>query len=264
MKFHVNFVCVLVVHFAMLIALAEQDSCVDNSNCKATNGNICNRHGTCDCGVCQCDGLYSGPTCEECPTCPAPCQTFQDCVRCKIFGTGPISVMDCISQCDNFANYVPVENEDFLDMSGEDRYLCNYINAEFCMESFRIGNMSNDLRNIYVRSDTDCKKYAPTSQPTVRETSRQKDKKEMMMTYQQAVEDNATKDGVDASKFSNIAKYDEDEDEYASDVSDTVLGNSDSASGNAFANNGPDVLIVLIALAVGLTINNRKSQLLGI
>ncbi len=61
------------------------DCPLDTSTCLASNKQICNGRGTCECGVCKCtDSKFQGPTCEICPTCPGVC-TEHKCVINRIF-----------------------------------------------------------------------------------------------------------------------------------------------------------------------------------
>lgn len=152
--------------FLSVYVLVSADGC-NNVNCQASNGSTCNDKGTCDCGVCKCEDGYWGPTCEECATCPSPCEVFRHCVGCKIFGTGEMSVIDCLNMCDYLANYLPVEKEDFDTISMTDeRILCTQFNEEQCMESFRIGGMTDGYRDLYVRTEMDCEAPIPTTTTT--------------------------------------------------------------------------------------------------
>lgn len=138
-------------------------------NCYASNGTICNQQGDCDCGVCKCTGSYSGPTCEECDTCPPPCDIYKGCVGCKIFGTGPMSTMECIVECESLATYYPVDKSEFDNpRPNEDKILCNNLNKDYCMESFMIGGMADGYRDLYVRTEKDCSvEYLPANPPVI-------------------------------------------------------------------------------------------------
>eukprot|EP00794_Sanderia_malayensis_P003179 gene3179-3650_t len=52
------------------------------------DGEICSGHGKCDCDKCVCDTGYQGTHCQDCPTCPNQCNTFNDCVNCQVFKKG--------------------------------------------------------------------------------------------------------------------------------------------------------------------------------
>lgn len=154
----------LILSCAVLLFVVHVFGC-DDSNCIASNGSVCNGQGVCDCGVCKCEGQYSGLTCEECPTCPSPCDTYKDCVSCKVFGTGPLGAMKCIIYCDKIATFFPVEKSEFDDTtSDEGMMLCRNLNNVNCMESFRIGGMRDGFRDLFVRAEEDCSViYIPTN-----------------------------------------------------------------------------------------------------
>lgn len=160
----------LILSCAVLLFVVHVFGC-DDSNCIASNGTVCNGQGVCDCGVCKCEGQYSGLTCEECPTCPSPCDTYKDCVSCKVFGTGPLGAMKCIIYCDKIATFFPVEKSEFDDTtSDEGKMLCRNLNNANCMESFRIGGMRDGFRDLFVRTEEDCSvKYIPTNPPVIEE-----------------------------------------------------------------------------------------------
>lgn len=67
--------------------------------CRAANGRLCNGQGLCENNKCRCEGVYAGPTCEQCPTCPGLCETLKPCVLCRVFGTGNYTFEKCI-KCD--------------------------------------------------------------------------------------------------------------------------------------------------------------------
>ena len=74
----------------------------DSSPCVASNGLVCNGKGKCVCGKCVCDenSGYFGRRCEDCPTCPLPCENNRDCVQCKVFGTGKKKASKECDECD--------------------------------------------------------------------------------------------------------------------------------------------------------------------
>lgn len=158
--------------FSCIVLSVHVFACSDNANCIATNGTICNEQGICDCGKCKCKGSYSGPTCEECPTCPSTCDIFKDCVGCKIFGTGPLSPMECIIKCEYIGTFLPVDKSKFDNIPAEDdRILCNNLNEAYCMESFRVGGMRDGYRDLFVRTEEHCDaKYIPTNPPVIEVT----------------------------------------------------------------------------------------------
>ncbi|XP_055355464.1 integrin beta-PS-like [Paramacrobiotus metropolitanus] len=69
--------------------------------CRSPNGKLCSGRGQCVCGRCACDSEeYSGATCELCPTCPSPCDTFRPCAQCRGFETGELADRNqCAANC---------------------------------------------------------------------------------------------------------------------------------------------------------------------
>ncbi|CAB4018780.1 Hypothetical predicted protein, partial [Paramuricea clavata] len=59
----------------------------------------CSGRGQCECGQCVCEKKYSGKFCEICDGCIKGCLHFKDCVRCKIYETGPL-----VGKCDKSCN----------------------------------------------------------------------------------------------------------------------------------------------------------------
>ncbi|KAL4235403.1 Integrin beta-1 [Mactra antiquata] len=151
----------LFVVFMEILVISRISNACDTSACISSNGDICNNNGVCDCGVCTCNVKHSGPTCEE------GCDKYAGCVGCKIFGTGPVSIIDCLIHCDEIATYYPVDKKDFdVPQPSDDKKLCQVLNYKYCMESFRIGEMSGGYRDLHVRVEEDCDpKYRPT-EPT--------------------------------------------------------------------------------------------------
>ncbi|XP_052818950.1 uncharacterized protein LOC128244881 [Mya arenaria] len=148
----------------VLVSVQSVPGC-DDTNCRASNGETCNGKGECKCGVCTCTEGHWGSTCEQCSTCPTPCSVFKGCVGCKIFGTGPIGVIECLNQCDYIANYLPVEKEEF-DTTEDERILCSHFNEGMCMESFKVGGVTKGYRDLYVRTEMNCSVPIPTTTTT--------------------------------------------------------------------------------------------------
>ena len=171
--------CFVVLLLLSVFVSVRTENC-NTDNCYATNGYSCNDHGSCDCGTCTCDAPYKGLTCEECPTCPTPCEVFKGCVGCKIFGTGFIGIMECLTRCDYVANYIPVDKEQFdVEDDMSDHMLCKHTNEDMCVESFKIGGMTGGYRDLYVRTEVECMSievptfptYIPETTPVVDEST---------------------------------------------------------------------------------------------
>jgi len=148
------------------VALCGSAPDCDDKNCRATNGEICFGRGTCNCGVCECDDTYGGPTCEDCPTCPDPCHVFKDCVGCKMFGTGTLSIMQCFSRCNYMGNFIEIDKKEF-DTTMDDLLLCEYFNKGMCLESFKVGGMTDGYRDVFMRNSMNCTVPIPTSTTTL-------------------------------------------------------------------------------------------------
>uniref|UniRef100_A0A673H199 Integrin beta n=1 Tax=Sinocyclocheilus rhinocerous TaxID=307959 RepID=A0A673H199_9TELE len=89
------------------------DCSLDASTCLASNKQICNGRGICECGTCRCtDPKFQGPTCEICPTCPGVCTEHKECVQCRAFGTGE-KKDTCERDCSYF-NLIKVKDRDKL------------------------------------------------------------------------------------------------------------------------------------------------------
>ena len=145
---------VVLVSVCLLTIVAGQ--AYDDKNCEASNGSVCNDQGKCSYGICTCTKPYAGVTCEECPNCPNSCAIYGGCVSCKIFGTGPLGVLECLNRCEYIGNYIPVSKEEFDVAKDDNSKLCIFRNKENCQESFRIGGMSEGYRDLYVRTEMEC------------------------------------------------------------------------------------------------------------
>lgn len=130
------------------------DTCIDPKS-----GKICAGHGECICGECKCmqteERQYTGKFCEECPTCPTMCEQYKDCVRCTMFGTGPITKEDC-TLCKN--STFNIEKVTKLDVE-EDETLCVFIDDDDCRYQFKyklIPTDSNEVTIIHALDQKDC------------------------------------------------------------------------------------------------------------
>lgn len=169
-----------VIISCILFALFMHVQCCDEGNCLATTGTVCNNQGTCECGVCKCNSSYTGPTCEECPTCPSPCEIYQDCVSCKLFGTGPLGTVECMDKCDKILTLLPVYETEEFESPSDGKIVCKNVvklrKDKYCMELFMVGNMEDGFRNIYCYPEQDCsEKYSPTNPPVLEVTLSKED-----------------------------------------------------------------------------------------
>jgi len=127
--------------------IGEDCSCSANKDSCRREGDteLCSGRGECICGVCKCastDQLYySGAFCEDCPSCPSPCQLYRDCVRCRVFNTGPlkdsIKCNDTTSiDAECFFDVTVVDEIDVNENVGEK--LCEFIDdADDCRYRFK-------------------------------------------------------------------------------------------------------------------------------
>lgn len=242
------------IFLEILIFSCGMDASCDIENCRASNGTRCNYKGDCDCGVCSCYEGYSGPTCEECATCASPCDVFRACVGCKIFGTGPKSIMDCLNECDDIATYLPEYGKYEEPVSPSEKITCHTVRKmsrnKFCRESFLIGDMSQGYRNLYVYTEVDCSiEYKPTEGPVIEVTVDLKEENEMTTTTRTKIEID-----VDNKVHDEDDKDDVDNDTQKHQVNASPV--SGSSRGNSYDNNSADTVrfsvysILLITLSV--------------
>lgn len=117
------------------------DRCIDD------NGNVCANHGRCICGDCVCDGMYAGTFCSYLQS-EDFCQKYRNCVRCKIYGLGPLSKEEC-KVCDNGAIYETVAS---LKLEGTP---CIYMDVG-CIESYEVAILPNNTAHIMVAESLRC------------------------------------------------------------------------------------------------------------
>lgn len=100
-------------------------TCID-----PTNGLTCNGRGNCVCGSCSCSSnQYTGPYCDECPTCPGQCPLYTDLVESQI-SNGTIRLTTITKS--NVIHSTLVNN---LIMNPGDKR-CQFIGHDNCAYSF--------------------------------------------------------------------------------------------------------------------------------
>ncbi|XP_028399538.1 integrin beta-1-A-like [Dendronephthya gigantea] len=82
-------------------------SCRNVTTACIQNNVTCSGRGQCECGLCICEPKFSGTFCETCDGCIKGCSYYKDCVRCKIYQTGPLTG-DCEKSCN--ATITKVDN----------------------------------------------------------------------------------------------------------------------------------------------------------
>ncbi|XP_013393648.1 integrin beta-PS isoform X1 [Lingula anatina] len=123
-------------------------SCPESKeNCIASSGEECNGYGQCVCGVCQCrlESGHSGPTCEDCPTCPGLCEETKLCVQCTAFNSGEYSPEYCKANCTNI-EMVP----DVQKYSDEKIKFCQFKDDDDCEFYYNYEYVGNK-KNIYIK-----------------------------------------------------------------------------------------------------------------
>jgi hypothetical protein len=131
----------------------------DTSNCISSNGLICNGKGKCNCGKCECneDSGYFGRQCEDCPTCPLPCENNKDCVQCKVFGTGQKMTQ---YECDRDCGQLEMIQVDRVEFDANNKK-CQFIDqTDNCTFFFSYDILNN--KKIKYESIKECPKTFPT------------------------------------------------------------------------------------------------------
>ncbi len=149
---------------SVFFSLANAIRAVSNYNFNTTTilsqKLICNGYGKCVCGKCVCDANsgYFGLQCEDCPTCPLPCEKNRDCVQCKAFGTGKLANPDeCAAECDGKMVLSKAQEVSSDDMNKK----CQFIDAtDNCTFIFSY-SITND-KLIKYQATKECIKSFPT------------------------------------------------------------------------------------------------------
>lgn len=67
------------------------DQCTPPPDDNGVTGDQCSGHGSCRCGGCVCEDGWTGPYCQDCPTCLDTCDTLKQCVECVVWATGDLT-----------------------------------------------------------------------------------------------------------------------------------------------------------------------------
>ncbi|KAJ8395062.1 hypothetical protein AAFF_G00040130 [Aldrovandia affinis] len=133
------------------------DCSLDTATCLASNKQICNGRGTCECGTCKCTNpKFQGPTCEICPTCPGVCTEHKDCVQCRVFGTGE-KKDTCEQECSYF-NLIKVKDRDKLPQPVQTFPLthCKERDANDCWFYYTYSINNNTEKEVHVVDTLEC------------------------------------------------------------------------------------------------------------
>jgi len=141
----------------------EDCSCEDKTDACRADGDTedCSGHGTCECNRCLCDknaqgvGSYYGKFCEDCKTCKGnKCTTYQDCVLCTVFDSGPLMEDNlCSTNCShlNISEYTEVfERKELGEKS------CNFFDHNDCRFVFVYGYDEDSQPVVRVQKTLEC------------------------------------------------------------------------------------------------------------
>ncbi len=96
------------------------------------------------------DEQYTGQYCEDCPTCKSQCETYKECVQCRIYQSGPLDEDEC-----NNCSINPIATSEFEVMEGEQ--LCVFIDDDDCKFQFKYKYDENeDLIYVIAQNTKDC------------------------------------------------------------------------------------------------------------
>ncbi|PIO16382.1 hypothetical protein AB205_0165150, partial [Aquarana catesbeiana] len=133
------------------------DCSEDISTCMASNGQLCNGRGTCECGRCKCaDPKFHGQKCEMCQTCLGVCAEQRECVQCRAFHKGE-KQEGCDTQCAHF-NLTMVDSRDKLSQPGQEDALtrCKEKDVDDCWFYYTYSVNSNSEVHVHVVKDPEC------------------------------------------------------------------------------------------------------------
>lgn len=126
---------------------------------KGPNGEVCSGNGHCDCGRCNCtasnstEAWFSGPYCDDCPTCDSKCDEFRPCVECQMWQTGDYEQMECQRRCALNATLV-------AQFSKEKSRFCEFQDEEGCTYRFTYKFTAMGKEVVEVLEVLECAKAA--------------------------------------------------------------------------------------------------------
>lgn len=130
-----------------------------NDFCIGPNGKVCSGNGICHCGRCNCttsnttEAWFSGPYCDDCPTCDSKCDEFRSCVECQTWQTGDYEEMECQRRCALNATLV-------AQFSKEKSRFCEFQDENGCTYQFTYRFNAMGKAVVEVLSDKECAKAA--------------------------------------------------------------------------------------------------------
>ncbi|XP_067138618.1 integrin beta-PS-like [Centruroides vittatus] len=114
---------------------------------------ICNDRGVCECGSCRCvrndEEYYYGTWCQMCSVCPENCGLYDNCVGCKTFYSGPLTLQEC-DNCTGFYRHLRAND------SVEGMQKCTFVDDDDCRVHFYYRLDEKDTPVIIVNPVKDC------------------------------------------------------------------------------------------------------------
>ncbi|XP_046354851.1 integrin beta-1-like isoform X2 [Haliotis rufescens] len=115
-----------------------EDCSIDMStdNCRSpVTGLICNGQGRCFSNMCRCNSDFRGVTCDDCPSCPGPCQRLMPCVQCFVFASGSLTPEQCNTRCGVLGIEI-VDDVAVQERDGPNYRLCMLRDEDNCLMKF--------------------------------------------------------------------------------------------------------------------------------
>lgn len=135
--------------------------CPDSTTvCVKPDGNnlICNGHGTCNCGKCECldeEVRYSGKYCDECPTCEGQrCEELRPCVECQVYKSGVYNQDECKANCTNFLTEVVDKIDNHQD---SDVKTCTIVDDNDCTFVFQYEYLDEKQLRVVAEKEKVCR-----------------------------------------------------------------------------------------------------------